>query len=192
MKIKEMLGALQIDKLLDKGAARHNQLMTAWGEAIKSNQLETVLTEYPRPQMARRNYTILNGIWNYAFSQNADFPAVYDGTIRVPFSPETVLSGVQRQLNPGEYLWYEREIEIDRIPKAKRLLLQFGACDERCRVYINGEYAGEHSGGYQAFTIDITAYIHVGENQLQVCVQDESDTSYHGKGKQTLDRKSVV
>ncbi len=186
MKIKEMLGALQIDKLLDRGAVRHNQLMTAWGESIESNQLETVLTEYPRPQMARRNYTILNGIWKYAFSQNADFPTAYDGTIRVPFSPETVLSGVQRQLNPGEYLWYEREIEIDRIPKAKRLLLQFGACDERCRVYINGEYAGEHSGGYQAFTIDITAYIHVGENQLQVCVQDESDTSYHGKGKQTL------
>lgn len=138
MKIKEMLGALQIDKLLDRGAVRHNQLMTAWGESIESNQLETVLTEYPRPQMARRNYTILNGIWKYAFSQNADFPTAYDGTIRVPFSPETVLSGVQRQLNPGEYLWYEREIEIDRIPKAKRLLLQFGACDERCRVYING------------------------------------------------------
>ena len=186
MKIKEMLGALQLDKLLDKGSISHNQLMTVWGEHIAEEQPEAVLTEYPRPQMVRRNYTILNGMWKYAFTKDDEKPVIWDGSIRVPFSPETYLSGVQRQLKPEEYLWYERKIEIDRIPKRKKLLLHFGACDERCRVYVNESLVGTHSGGYQSFTIDITEYIQTGKNVLQVCVQDKSDTSYHGRGKQML------
>lgn len=186
MKIKEILGALQLDKILDRDAGKHNRLMTAWGERVAQGQTGTVLTEYPRPQMARRNYTILNGMWKYAFTKDEKKPAAWDGEIRVPFSPETLLSGVERQLQPGEYLWYEREIETGRISGHERLLLNFGACDERCRVYVNGVYAGNHAGGYQAFTIDITAYIHTGNNVLQVCVQDDSDTSYHGRGKQML------
>lgn len=186
MKIKEMLEALQLDKILDKSGGSHKQLSTVWGERIAQEQPEAVLTEYPRPQMVRRNYTILNGIWKYAFTSDDDKPVIWDGDIRIPFSPETYLSGVQRQLKPEEYLWYERKIEIDRIPRRKKLLLHFGACDERCRVYVNQALVGTHSGGYQAFTIDITEHIQTGKNVLQVCVQDKSDTSYHGRGKQML------
>ena len=36
------------------------------------------------------------------------------------------------------------------------------------------------------FTIDITDFIEVGKNTLRICVQDKSDTSYHGRGKQML------
>lgn len=186
MKIKEMLGTLQLNKVLDKTGGKHRQLMTVWGEHIAQEQTDVVLTEYPRPQMARKNYAILNGIWKYAFTSDDERPVLWDGNIRVPFSPETYLSGVQRQLKPDEYLWYERKIELDRIPAEKRLLLNFGACDERCRVYVNDTLAGTHSGGYQTFTIDITAYIQPGKNTLRVCVQDKSDTSYHGRGKQML------
>lgn len=186
MKIREIMETLQLNKLLDKGDRKQNQLMTQWGEAIAKEQTEVVLTEYPRPQLARKNYTILNGIWKYAFTEEDARPVIWDGDIRVPFSPETYLSGVQRQLKPEEFLWYERRLIIDWIPMEKRLLLNFGACDERCRVYVNDTLAGVHSGGYQAFSIDITDYIEVGKNTLRICVQDKSDTSYHGRGKQAL------
>lgn len=186
MKIREIMETLQLNKLLDKGDRQHNQLMTQWGELIEREQIDVVLAEYPRPQLARKNYTILNGIWKYAIMNEDARPVIWDGDIRVPFSPETYLSGVQRQLKPNEYLWYERRLIIDRIPMEKRLLLNFGACDERCRVYVNDTLAGVHSGGYQAFTIDITDCIQVGKNTLRICVQDKSDTSYHGRGKQAL------
>ena len=186
MKIREIMETLQLNKLLDKGDRTYNQLMTPWGEQLDREQTTVALTEYPRPQLARKNHIILNGSWKYAFTSDDDQPVIWDGEIRVPFSPETYLSGVQRQLKPDEYLWYERKLMIDWIPVDKRLLLNFGACDERCRVYVNGTLAGTHSGGYQAFTIDITDYIETGRNTLRICVQDKSDTSYHGRGKQML------
>jgi hypothetical protein len=185
MKIKEMIGALQLEKIVggDKEVTR-NQLKTIWGE---DNNPDTMpLPEYPRPQLVRDNYTILNGIWQYAITQTQIQPSEWDGEILVPFSPETSMSGVGRQLQPYEYLWYEREYYIDKIPHGKRLLLNFGAVDERCRVYVNHIQAGKHSGGYQSFTIDITQYIQQGANTISLCVQDKSDTSYHGRGKQML------
>ena len=179
MKVKEMIGALQLHK---KNTDSH-QLMTVWGEHLDCTK---VLEEYTRPQMVRSNYTILNGMWNYAFTSSSRMPEKYDGEILVPFSPESYLSGVHRQLQPKEFLWYQRTFHLQEIPDKQRLILHFGACDERCRVYINGAQAGFHSGGYQAFSMDITSYIMQGENCIQVCVRDRSDTSYHGKGKQKL------
>ena len=74
MKIKEMIQALQLQKK-DSGK---NQLMTVWGEHLNKDK---VLEEYPRPQMVRNNYTILNGMWKYAFTLNSKMPEHYDGEI---------------------------------------------------------------------------------------------------------------
>ncbi len=179
MKIKEMVEALQ----LNRKNTGIKQLKTVWGERLEEDK---VLQEYPRPQLVRDNYTILNGKYHYAFTKSSRMPEQYDGEILVPFSPETQLSGVGRQLQPREFLWYERIFPLEELPRDKRLILHFGACDERCRVYINGAQVGFHSGGYQAFSFDITSYVNIGENKLQVCVRDQSDTSYHGRGKQML------
>ena len=78
MKVKEMIGALQLHK---KNTDSH-QLMTVWGEHLDCTK---VLEEYPRPQMVRSNYTILNGMWNYAFTSSNRMPEKYDGEILVPF-----------------------------------------------------------------------------------------------------------
>ncbi len=161
-----------------------NKLYTKWGEALDP---EHVLEEYPRPQLKRDNYTILNGYWNYAFTTSNDIPAAYDGRILVPFSPESLLSGVERQLHPHEYLWYERTIVCD-VPDAFRLILHFGAVDQHAAVYINGESVCEHHGGYLPFEADITPFLRRGDNSLLVRVQDFSDTSHHSRGKQTLKR----
>ena len=179
MKVREMIGALQ----LNKKEKEPNQLYTIWGENLDKKH---VLEEYPRPQLVRKNYTILNGEYQYAMTKNGQEPKVYDGTILVPFSPESALSGAERQLKPDEFLWYQRTFYLEKILNGKRLLLHFGACDERCRVYVNGQEIGRHSGGYQAFSFDITQAIQAGDNTLQVRVRDESDTSYHGRGKQKL------
>ena len=173
------------------------RLTTVWGENLNP---EHVLEEYPRPQLKRDNYTILNGYWNYAITRTPDIPEAYDGKILVPFSPESILSGVEKQLQPEEYLWYERSIFIsaeeytslplacEHSPSSKRLILHFGAVDQIAHVYLNGKTVCTHSGGYLPFEADITPFLREGNNSLSVCVQDTSDTSYHTRGKQTLKR----
>ena len=159
-------------------------LMTRWGRAVDPDH---VLPEYPRPQMVRDHYMNLNGLWDYAFTGSPERPQKYDGKILVPFSPEAPLSGVNRILQPDEYLHYEREITI-RKEEQVRYLLHFGAVDQSCEIYVNGKKAGEHTGGYLAFSIDISELLQDGGNRLHVTVRDLSDTSYHAKGKQSLER----
>ncbi len=161
------------------------QLYTRWGKDLDPNH---VREEYPRPQMRRDSYLCLNGLWNYCISDRADPPASWEGQILVPFSPESLLSGVGRQLKPGEYLWYERDLP-DFYSGNGQLLLHFGAVDERCKVYIDGNFVGSHSGGYLPFTLNITAFAAKGTpHRLTVCAADDSDTSWHAKGKQRLKR----
>lgn len=165
------------------------ELFTRWGRNLDS---EHVLQEYPRPIMMREtHYEILNGWWEYAFTQNQKKPKQYDGKILVPFSPESVLSGVSRQLMPNEYLWYRTKIkcqEWDNKALQERLLLHFGAVDQSCKIWMNGHFVVSHVGGYLPFSCDISEYVHSGENELVIMVQDLSDTSYHAKGKQKLKR----
>ncbi len=162
-----------------------HQLYTEWGEKLDP---EHVLEEYPRPQLRRDNYTILNGYWNYCITTGPYQPGQTDGRILVPFSPECVLSGVNRQLMPGEILCYERPLIIETKPEGKRCILHFGAVDQNCEVLINGEIATEHTGGYLRFSADITDLIEEGGNLLAVRVWDDTDTSFHSRGKQKLKR----
>lgn len=163
----------------------YKQLYTVWGSEIKPDK---VLAEYPRPQLRRKTYTMLNGYWNYNITKDMVKPTYYDGEILVPFSPESILSGVNRQLKPGEILWYERPLIIEEKHQGKRLILHFGAVDQICEVMINYNSVTQHIGGYIPFSIDITDYIIEGGNLLTVIVKDASDTSYHSRGKQKLKR----
>ena len=160
-------------------------LMTRWGKTIDP---EHVLEEYPRPGMKRDSYICLNGTWDYAMTESEAFPEKYEGRILVPFSPEAPLSGVNRMLLPGQFLHYRREFSLQRPESGNRLLLHFGAVDQNCEVYLNGCRVGEHAGGYWKFSFDVTPFIREGENLLQVVVWDLTDTSYHMRGKQSLER----
>ena len=173
-------------------------LYTRWGReleeraaAAKGTDAEkdfSPLPEYPRPGLVRESYLNLNGFWDYAFTRSEDLPETYEGKILVPFSPETVLSGVKRQLMPDEYLHYRRSFALPsgQDPEGVRYILHFGAVDQTCTVFVNGNRAGSHTGGYLPFSLDVTEFICGGDNLLQVCVRDLSDTSYHSRGKQTL------
>lgn len=142
------------------------------------------LSEYPRPGMRRQSYVSLNGVWKYAIRKEETADS-YDGEIVVPYSPEAELSGVRRQLLPGQWLHYYRTFEAPPGENG-RVLLHFGAVDYLCRVYVNGQKVGEHRGGYLAFTLDITEKFRPGENELIVKVQDPSDTGAQARGKQKL------
>ena len=185
-----------------------NRLFTPWGEKLDP---DNVLQEYPRPQFVRDSYVNLNGYWDYSivpmpseFDSNGlnqafgeQIPSHMDGRILVPFSPEAMLSGVEKRLLPDQYLWYKRSLpQVKRAFEKSRFLLHFGAVDQFADVYINSSFIGAHSGGYLPFTLDITDYLNMSEdgstilenNELSVRVRDTSDSSYHSRGKQTLKR----
>ena len=164
-------------------------LMTPWGEHLDEN---CILTEYPRPQMRRNSYLNLNGRWEYAITDSDESPRRWDGTILVPFSPESALSGVGRSLQPGQTLWYRREVIVPQgfIPPDGRLLLHFGAVDQEAAVYWNGRLLGRHMGGYNAFTLDATDALGP-RNSLVVRVHDDTDASFHSRGKQKTRRGGI-
>ncbi len=164
-------------------------LMTPWGEHMDEN---CILTEYPRPQMRRNSYLNLNGRWEYAITDSDESPRHWDGTILVPFSPESTLSGVGRSLQPGQTLWYRREVIVPQgfIPADGRLLLHFGAVDQEAAVYWNGRLLGRHMGGYNAFTLDATDALGP-RNSLVVRVHDDTDASFHSRGKQKTRRGGI-
>ena len=164
-------------------------LMTPWGEHLDEN---CILTEYPRPQMRRNSYLNLNGRWEYAITDSDESPRHWDGTILVPFSPESTLSGVGRSLQPGQTLWYRREVIVPQgfIPADGRLLLHFGAVDQEAAVYWNGRLLGRHMGGYNAFTLDATDALGP-RNSLVVRVHDDTDASFHSRGKQKTRRGGI-
>ena len=175
---------------LGKKHSKPKTLYTPWGETLDPDHVHE---EYPRPQLVRSQWECLNGYWDYAIVNKSDKentrpPKQWDGKILVPFSPEAPLSGVERQLQPGEYLWYHRCLNAEKTGDTKRCLLHFGAVDERCHGYVNGKYVGSHRGGYLPFTWDITDYLKDGENHLHLVVADDSEKGKASKGKQKLHR----
>ncbi len=160
------------------------------------------LPEYPRPQFEREKWVNLNGQWDYTI-ETCDFQAVqgltkaaswttrpipssWTGKILVPFSIDAPLSGVGHVLRPQEILWYERRFEIPAGWKGERVLLHIQASDWETSVYVNGQRLGQHRGGYDPFTFDITPYLKNSDNVLNVCVWDATEQQAQAIGKQIM------
>ena len=158
------------------------QLKTRWARDVNRDH---ALPEYPRPGLVRDSYFNLNGSWEYCINQSPSTDT-YDGTILVPYSPETLLSGVQKTVMPTDYLHYRKVFTLPEGFVKDRVILHFGAVDQECTVSVNGHIAGSHKGGYNAFSFDITEYLTDGENTLTLCVQDMTEEKPHARGKQKL------
>ena len=154
------------------------------------NSKELPLSEYPRMQLVRDSYMCLNGEWDYVIKNTEDLPKHFLDKIIVPFSPEAPLSKVNRILKPDEYLIYRRFFNLPNGFNKGRVFLHFTAVDQSAKVYLNNHYLGEHIGGFLPFSFEIQEYLKA-ENELVVIVQDQSDTSYHSRGKQKLKRGGI-
>ena len=152
------------------------KLYTTAGEALSG----TPWNAYPRPQMVRKDWLCLNGEWDFE----------YRGTkteIRVPFCPESLLSGVETQMEYGREMTYTRRFTLPEGWKGMRILLHFGAVMRRTVVLVNGQEAARHENGYLPFTADVTGLLREGKNELTVLVVNDLDHRFPW-GKQRLDR----
>jgi len=158
--------------------------------------------EYPRPQFVRADWVNLNGKWDYRI-ESCDFEAVsgltespswtdraipgeWDGKILVPFSVDAPLSGVGHVLRPQEVIWYERGFRVPKSWKGSRVILHFQASDWETSVYVNGKRLGQHRGGYDPFSFDVTDELRSGNNTLNVCAWDATEQQCQAIGKQIM------
>jgi len=166
-----------------------DKIKTAWTEKMDVNR---VLPEYPRPIMVRENWSNLNGLWNYAIRPIGDVcPVRFDGQILVPYAVESSLSGVQKGIKETEELWYSRSFKTPANWKSQKILLHFGAVDWKADIWVNDVKIGQHSGGFSAFSFDITAALQKGENKLVVKVWDPTTKGEQPRGKQAYNPEGI-
>ncbi len=185
-----LTGAILLHLCLSARAAwkpADGPLMTKWAKEVSP---EKAHSEYPRPQMVREDWLTLNGLWDYAIKpKDASRPDSFDGQILVPFPIESALSGVMKPVGPDNRLWYRRTFTIPdkwNLPAdKKRLLLHFGAVDWDATVWVNGKEVGNHKGGYDPFTFDVTdALTPSGDQEIVLSVWDPTDAGTQPRGKQ--------
>ncbi|GIV01321.1 MAG: beta-galactosidase [Fimbriimonadales bacterium] len=166
------------------------QLSTPWTDEARG--ASTPWPEYPRPQLKRDEWLNLNGVWAFGIVPGGEeTPDALPNTIRVPYPISSALSGVNKRLQPTDVAIYRREFRIPENWRGRRVLLHFGAVDWRAEVFVNETRVGEHSGGYDSFSFDITGALESGENTLTVLVQDPTDAGYQPRGKQTMKPEGI-
>ncbi|MEO6229236.1 MAG: sugar-binding domain-containing protein [Ferruginibacter sp.] len=167
------------------------KITTPWAEKVDPAH---PLPDYPRPQMVRDSWMNLNGLWQYNIlpASQENLPLTYAGKILVPFAVESALSGVGKTVGKDSALWYEQNFMLPSSFKNKKILLQFGAVDWLCEVYVNGKMAGVHKGGYDPFSFDITAGLNKKGNQkITIRVWDPSDDGPQPRGKQVKNPNGI-
>jgi hypothetical protein len=159
-------------------------LSTPWTDQVGPDNAHP---EYPRPQLTRDRWQNLNGVWEFAGTDDLSTPPVGQALgerVLVPYPIESALSGIQRS---EDRMWYRRTFEVpdDWRGSGQRLELNFGAVDYDTTVYVNGHEVTTHRGGYDKFGVDITdALTASGPQELIVGVEDLTDATWQPIGKQ--------
>ena len=157
-------------------------LMTRWAKEVTPDK---ALPEYPRPQLVREKWQNLNGLWQFAVAKDKEDPPVgkkLDEQILVPFPVESALSGLMKH---ADRVWYRRTFTVPKDWKDQHVLLHFGGVDWETTVWVNGKKLGDHRGGYDPFSFDITeALSKDGEQEVIVGVWDPTDAGTQPRGKQ--------
>jgi beta-galactosidase/beta-glucuronidase len=167
-----------------------DQIKTFWAEHVNP---ANPLPEYPRPQMERKLWINLNGLWDYALTERgSSVPDAFDGKILVPYAIESSLSGVRKRVGENQELWYQRTFQIPSDWKRKNVALNFGAVDWKADVWVNDIKIGSHKGGYTPFSFNITPFLkESGEQKIMVKVWDPTDKGFQPRGKQVNEPRGI-
>lgn len=164
-------------------------LTTRWAKEVSPDNAHP---EYPRPQMVRSRWKSLNGLWQFAPGEEGEEPPLgkeLKENILVPYPVESALSGIGRR---EDRLWYRRTFEVPEEWSGQRVLLHFEAVDWEAQVWVNGKKLGEHKGGYDPFTFDVTGQLNAsGLQELIVGVYDPTDKAHQPRGKQVTDPNGI-
>jgi len=156
-------------------------LKTRW---VKDVSEKNALPEYPRPQMVRKDWLNLNGVWDIKLKDGTE------SKILVPFAIESALSGVMKH---SDRMTYRRTFDIPKDWNGRHVLLHFGAVDWETKVSVNGKQFDVHRGGYDAFSFDITdALKKDGAQEITVEVFDPTNDGGYPRGKQTLTPRGIM
>ena len=155
------------------------------------------------PQVANilsRQVTSLNGAWHYIVDVQEE--GYYDyrmnptpwGFFRnaKPQRPEDLIEydfdKAPVMLVPGDWntqdsqlffyegtVWFYKQFRLERKEQrgGKRTLLYFGAVNYEAYVYVNGQLAGHHEGGFTPFNFDVTDLLQDGDNVVIVKVDNK-------------------
>ena len=139
---------------------------------------------HPRPYFHRKDYLLLDGLWDYVILKEDKIPEEYQGKIRVPYAVESPYSLVNHLLTPDEHLFYHRKVQVPENLRGKGLLLCFEGVDQVATVYIDKEEKMRHVGGYTRFVLELDP--EKTEFDLVVKVEDATDSLSRMTGKQRL------
>ncbi|GGT15972.1 LamG-like jellyroll fold domain-containing protein [Streptomyces chromofuscus] len=168
--------------------ASTHRLTTEWGDRLDTRN---PLPEYPRPQLVRSTWKNLNGPWQFSAAEAGEQPVFgkdLDERIVVPFPVESQLSGLERH---EDHMFYRRLVtvpknwKVGKDGRGNRLKLNFGAVDYQARVWVNGTKVAEHTGGYDAFSADITDALESGGPQEVVVAVTDTGGANQPMGKQS-------
>lgn len=152
--------------------------------------IHTVRGEHPRPQFKRKDWLNLNGEWNFAFDdanrgENDKWFAEphFDRKITVPFTYESKASGIGEEKSHAN-VWYHRSFTVPAECNNKQVILHFNASDYMTKVWVDGQFAGKHQGGYTKFAFDVTDQLNDAEQHELVVKVEDSNSCYQPRGKQ--------
>ena len=125
----------------------------------------------------RIKYTIND---NWKFNKGAAYDAhkstFNDDVWEVVNIPHTWNNVDADDVTPGFYrgvAWYRRDIDIAEGNEGKQAFVYFEGANQVVQLYVNGHFAGEHTGGYTRFNFDVTKFINYGEkNSLAIRVDN--------------------
>ncbi len=148
--------------------------------------------EHPRPDRYRDTWLCLNGEWDFevdnakvGFEKKFFERINLNEKIIVPFSPESVLSGLG-YTDFMNAVWYKRDIHIPADWSGKRIILHIDACDHTTWLFVNGTQVGRpHKGGYTSFSYDITDALNNSGNYITVYAEDDQRSGKQHSGKQS-------
>lgn len=165
-----------------KWKKQESPLITRWAK----NSTTKAHLAYPRPQLRRKEWLNLNGIWDLAFDQiKSHQEFITSAKIMVPFPIQSSLSGVMKNINDNSKVWYRRFFSVPYRWRGKSVVLHFGAVDWCAEVWINGNFAIRHEGGYDSFSIDITNFlVATTKQEIILSVNDPTDGATQPRGKQ--------